>query len=124
MTDIDEIEKRVRPTIVTGEGRISVDDFEALLRAARPEPTIVCKDCDKTTVEYKLAYTGLCKDCATTRQKKSFETHILPFLTDDDDTVSGSAFPCAYPDCECDDQFGPCGAMREAGHTTFPEVTT
>lgn len=33
-------------------------------------------------------------------------------------------WPCAYPDCECDDGTGPCQHMRAAGHHRFPVFTT
>jgi hypothetical protein len=29
-------------------------------------------------------------------------------------------YPCAYPECECDDGTGPCRHMMEAGHNNFP----
>lgn len=35
--------------------------------------------------------------------------------------LAPASYPCDYPNCECDDQFGPCQHMIAAGYTHFPQ---
>lgn len=83
----------------------------------------ICRVCDALDREHAWASSNLCTVCAQAIGGGIIvEQSSAVSVTVSTGVDGGANFPCAYPDCECDDGTGPCWHMRDAGHTTFPKI--